>query len=77
MSEVFPFQENSTLPSRTLNWIGRVEPRNTPLPTVILQECLIVFIKKQVVACSHLKYLFIFTWLRLNMSDCLLLYPAG
>lgn len=47
VSEVFPFQENSTLPSRTLNWIGRVEPRNTPLPTVILQECLIVFIKKQ------------------------------
>ncbi|KAM3341979.1 gamma-tubulin complex component 5 [Capsicum galapagoense] len=47
VSEVFPFQENSTLPSRTLNWIGRVEPRNTPLPTVILQECLLVFIKKQ------------------------------
>ncbi|XP_016481512.1 uncharacterized protein LOC107802509 isoform X1 [Nicotiana tabacum] len=47
VSEVFPFQENSTLPSRTLNWIGRVEPRNTPLPTVILQECLIFFIKKQ------------------------------
>lgn len=47
VSEVFPFQENSTLPSRTLNWIGRVEPRNTPLPTVILQECLIIFIKKQ------------------------------
>ncbi|KAJ8538040.1 hypothetical protein K7X08_014580 [Anisodus acutangulus] len=45
--QVFPFQENSTLPSRTLNWIGRVDPRNTPLPTVILQECLIVFIKKQ------------------------------
>ncbi|XP_055833177.1 uncharacterized protein LOC129902142 isoform X1 [Solanum dulcamara] len=47
VSEVFPFQENSTLPSRTLNWIGKVEPRNTPLPTVILQECLIIFIKKQ------------------------------
>lgn len=47
VSEVFPFQENSTLLSRTLNWIGKVEPRNTPLPTVILQECLIVFIKKQ------------------------------
>ncbi|XP_060199507.1 uncharacterized protein LOC132627910 isoform X1 [Lycium barbarum] len=47
VSEVFPFQENSTLPSRTLNWIGRVDPRNTPLPTVILQECLIIFIKKQ------------------------------
>ncbi|KAK4348784.1 hypothetical protein RND71_031539 [Anisodus tanguticus] len=43
----FPFQENSTFPSRTLNWIGRVDPRNTPLPTVFLQECLIVFIKKQ------------------------------
>ncbi|CAN4092763.1 unnamed protein product [Withania somnifera] len=47
VSEVFPFQGNSTLPSRILNWIGRVEPRNTPLPTVILQECLIIFIKKQ------------------------------
>lgn len=48
MSELLPFQKNSTLPSRVLSWIQSVEPKATPLPVVILQECLIVYIKKQV-----------------------------
>ncbi|GMP44141.1 hypothetical protein CsSME_00013206 [Camellia sinensis var. sinensis] len=48
MSEFLPFQKNSTLPSRVLNWIQSVEPKATPLPMVILQECLVVYIKKQV-----------------------------
>ncbi|XP_059634056.1 uncharacterized protein LOC132276584 isoform X2 [Cornus florida] len=48
MSELLPFQKNSTLPSRVLSWIQNTEPRATPLPVVILQECLIVYIKKQV-----------------------------
>nr|GMD94539.1 gamma-tubulin complex component 5-like isoform X1 [Ipomoea batatas] len=47
LSEVLPFQKNSTLPSRTLSWIGNVEPKCTPLPVVILQECLINSVKKQ------------------------------
>lgn len=48
MSEFLPFQRNSTLPSRVLCWIQTVEPRVTPLPVTILQECLITYIKKQV-----------------------------
>ncbi|KAL3840367.1 hypothetical protein ACJIZ3_024958 [Penstemon smallii] len=47
MSEVLPFQNNSTLPSRVLCWIQNDEPKSTPLPAVILQECLIFYIKKQ------------------------------
>ncbi|CAI9755889.1 unnamed protein product [Fraxinus pennsylvanica] len=47
MSEVLPFQNNSTLPSRILSWIHSTEPKSTPLPAVILQECLISYIKKQ------------------------------
>ncbi|PIA52322.1 hypothetical protein AQUCO_01000292v1 [Aquilegia coerulea] len=48
VSELFPFQENSTLTSRVLNWIQGVVPKATPLPVVIMQECLLVYIKKQV-----------------------------
>lgn len=48
MSELLPFQENSTLLSRVLSWIQSVEPRTIPLPMVIVQECLTVYIKKQV-----------------------------
>ncbi|XP_059453024.1 uncharacterized protein LOC132183672 isoform X2 [Corylus avellana] len=48
MSELLPFQKNSTLTSRVLSWIQNVEPRTTPLPVVIMQECLTVYIKKQV-----------------------------
>lgn len=48
MSEVLPFQNNCTLPSRILSWIQNIEPKSTPLPAVILQECLIFYIKKQV-----------------------------
>ena len=48
MSEFLPFQKNSSLPSRVLSWILSVEPKATPLPVVVLQECLVVYIKKQV-----------------------------
>ncbi|KAF5203567.1 Gamma-tubulin complex component [Thalictrum thalictroides] len=48
VSELFPFQENSTLTSRVLNWIQGAVPKATPLPVVIMQECLLVYIKKQV-----------------------------
>ncbi|XP_043689924.1 gamma-tubulin complex component 5-like isoform X2 [Telopea speciosissima] len=48
ISEFLPFQRNSTLVSRVLNWIGSFEPKATPLPLVIMQECLIIYIKKQV-----------------------------
>ncbi|KAL6493214.1 hypothetical protein OROGR_032973 [Orobanche gracilis] len=47
ISEVLPFQNNCTLPSRILSWIQNVEPKSTPLPAVILQECLILYINKQ------------------------------
>lgn len=48
MSELLPFQKNSSLSSKVLDWIKDVEPKATPLPFVIMQECLIVYIKKQV-----------------------------
>lgn len=48
MPELLPFQKNSTLASRVLCWLQNVEPRTTPLPVVIMQECLTVYIKKQV-----------------------------
>ncbi|GAV69020.1 Spc97_Spc98 domain-containing protein [Cephalotus follicularis] len=47
MSELLPFQKNSTLSSRVLSWIQNFEPRAT-LPVVFVQECLTVYIKKQV-----------------------------
>ncbi|XP_042508368.1 gamma-tubulin complex component 5-like [Macadamia integrifolia] len=48
ISKFLPFQRNSTLVSRVLDWIGSFELKATPLPLVIMQECLIVYIKKQV-----------------------------
>ncbi|KAG7941580.1 hypothetical protein I3843_16G051700 [Carya illinoinensis] len=48
MSELLPFQNNSTLASRVLTWIQNVELRTTPLPLVIMQECLTIYVKKQV-----------------------------
>lgn len=48
MSELLPFQKNSTLVSKVLSWIQTVEPKSTPLPVVILRECLTFYIKKQV-----------------------------
>ncbi|KAI5559766.1 hypothetical protein BDE02_16G000100 [Populus trichocarpa] len=48
MSELLPFQKNSTLISRVLSWFQSVEPRTTPLPVAIIQECLTFYIKKQV-----------------------------
>lgn len=80
ISELLPFQKNSSLPSRVLNWIQRVEPKATPLPVVILQECLVIYIKKQVSGCFsfHNKSLCLHTYcyksttffFRLVQVDC-------
>ncbi|MFS7916528.1 putative gamma-tubulin complex component protein [Helianthus anomalus] len=48
ISELLPFQKNSTLVSKFLSWIQTAEPKSTPLPVVILRECLTFYIKKQV-----------------------------
>lgn len=48
MSEIMPFQENSTLASRILDWFQNANLKASPLPSVIIQNCLQVFIKKQV-----------------------------
>ncbi|CAN8277832.1 unnamed protein product [Cochlearia groenlandica] len=48
MSDFLPFQKNSTLPSRVLNWMLKAEPRHTHLPIVIIQDCFTVYIKRQV-----------------------------
>lgn len=68
MSELFPLQKNSTLSSKILHWIQYAEPKGCPLPLVILQECLTVYIKKQVLIietviqnCVHLQLVWSFT----------------
>ncbi|XP_027354208.1 gamma-tubulin complex component 5 [Abrus precatorius] len=48
VSELLPFQRNSSLPSRVLRWMQNVDLRTTPLPLVIMQYCLTVYIQKQV-----------------------------
>ncbi|GAU36145.1 hypothetical protein TSUD_316740 [Trifolium subterraneum] len=48
VSELLPFQRNSTLPSRVLHWMQNVDLRTTPLPLVIMQYCLTTYIQKQV-----------------------------
>ncbi|KAM6544138.1 hypothetical protein CsatB_008585 [Cannabis sativa] len=48
LSELLPFQKNSTLPSRVLSWVQNFKPKNNLLPVVIMQECFTVCIKKQV-----------------------------
>ncbi|KAJ1397426.1 Gamma-tubulin complex component protein [Sesbania bispinosa] len=48
VSELLPFQRNSTLPSRVLRWMQNVDLRTTPLPLVIMQYCLTVYTQKQV-----------------------------
>ncbi|XP_019058317.1 PREDICTED: gamma-tubulin complex component 5-like isoform X2 [Tarenaya hassleriana] len=48
ISELLPFQKDSTLPSRVLCWMLKLEPRDTPLPVVIMQECLTIYIRRQV-----------------------------
>lgn len=48
VSELLPFQRNSTLPSRVLRWMQNVDLRTTPLPLVIMQYCLTIYIQKQV-----------------------------
>ncbi|CAH8356142.1 unnamed protein product [Eruca vesicaria subsp. sativa] len=48
MSELLPYQKNSTLLSRVLSWMLKAEPMNTPLPVVIMQECFTIYIRRQV-----------------------------
>ncbi|XP_058786231.1 uncharacterized protein LOC131660886 isoform X1 [Vicia villosa] len=48
VSELLPFQRNSTLPSRVLHWVQNADLRTTPLPLVIMQYCLTAYIQKQV-----------------------------
>ncbi|KAK7283318.1 hypothetical protein RIF29_12752 [Crotalaria pallida] len=48
VSEFLPFQRNSTIPSRVLRWMQNVDLRTTPLPLVIMQYCLTIYIQKQV-----------------------------
>ncbi|XP_045823058.1 gamma-tubulin complex component 5 [Trifolium pratense] len=48
VSELLPFQRNSTLPSKVLHWMQNVDLRMTPLPLIIMQYCLTTYIQKQV-----------------------------
>uniref|UniRef100_M4CW88 Gamma-tubulin complex component n=1 Tax=Brassica campestris TaxID=3711 RepID=M4CW88_BRACM len=48
MSEFLPFQKNSTLLSKVLSWMLKAEPRDAPLPVVIMQECFTIYIRRQV-----------------------------
>ncbi|XP_038897898.1 gamma-tubulin complex component 5-like isoform X2 [Benincasa hispida] len=48
VSDLLPFQKNSTLPSRVLSWMQNVVPRTMPLTTVIMEECLVIYLRQQV-----------------------------
>ncbi|RDX68250.1 Gamma-tubulin complex component 5, partial [Mucuna pruriens] len=48
VSELLPFQPNSSLISRVLRWMQNIDLRTTPLPLVIMQYCLTIYIQKQV-----------------------------
>ncbi|THU73829.1 hypothetical protein C4D60_Mb04t26970 [Musa balbisiana] len=48
VSELLPFQKNSTLTSRILKWIQSNKVKDTLQPAVIIQECLSVYIREQV-----------------------------
>lgn len=48
ISKLLPFQKNSTLASSVWSWLESTELRAKPLPAVIVQECLLAYIKKQV-----------------------------
>ncbi|XP_078433225.1 spc97 / Spc98 family of spindle pole body (SBP) component isoform X2 [Wolffia australiana] len=46
--EILPFQEDSALASRVLNWFQNAELKAKPLPAVIILNCMQIFIGKQV-----------------------------
>ncbi|WOL11137.1 hypothetical protein Cni_G19898 [Canna indica] len=48
VSDLLPFQRNSTLASRILKWIKSNKLKDTLQPAVIIQECLTLYIRKQV-----------------------------
>ncbi|KAL0683910.1 hypothetical protein Bca4012_050758 [Brassica carinata] len=48
MSELLPFQKNSTLLSKVLSWMLKAQPKDAPLPVVIMQECFTIYIRRQV-----------------------------
>ncbi|KAJ8512774.1 hypothetical protein OPV22_003208 [Ensete ventricosum] len=48
ISELLPFQKNSTLASRILKWIQSNKVKDTLQPAVIIQESLAVYIREQV-----------------------------
>uniref|UniRef100_A0A1D1XQE2 Gamma-tubulin complex component n=1 Tax=Anthurium amnicola TaxID=1678845 RepID=A0A1D1XQE2_9ARAE len=48
ISELLPFQYNSTLASKILSWIQGGRLKAKPLPAVIIQNCIHVYISKQV-----------------------------
>ncbi|WZZ66967.1 hypothetical protein YC2023_078337 [Brassica napus] len=47
MSELLPYQKNSTLLSRVLCRMLKAESMDTPLPVVIMQECFTIYIRTQ------------------------------
>lgn len=50
LSEILPSQKDSTLASKVLNFIQSIKLKDAPEPAVIIQECLSLYIKKQVVS---------------------------
>nr|CAD1841758.1 unnamed protein product [Ananas comosus var. bracteatus] len=49
LSEILPSQKDSTLASKVLNFIQSIKLKDPPEPAVIIQECLSLYIRKQVV----------------------------
>ncbi|XP_028553156.1 uncharacterized protein LOC114580274 isoform X1 [Dendrobium catenatum] len=51
VSDLLPFQKNSTVSQRILSWMQDVNLNAAPQPDIIIKECLAVYIKKQVTCC--------------------------
>lgn len=47
VSDLLPFQKNSSLSVRILSWIKDISFKVTPQPDIIIKECLAVYIEKQ------------------------------
>ncbi|KAH1252432.1 Spindle pole body component 97 [Glycine max] len=76
VSELLPFQRNSSLISRVLHWMQNVDLRTTPLPLVIMQYCLTVYIQKQESLYGFVFYTIYAYQLQesiRNSADCMLL----
>ncbi|KAG6484442.1 hypothetical protein ZIOFF_052958 [Zingiber officinale] len=70
VSDLLPFQRNSTLASKILRWFQVNKTKYTLHPAVIIQECLVAYIMKQVVHVGDLlQHFLVVTFSKLDKGD--------